>query len=129
MRDCERLAGGLKTVARYQKDRLGTRESHSAPSRVWIAKSKKDKAVQMALWQSDKPIVAMKSGNGDGAKGLTEMRWDLRDTSSRLRTGDKTLTKIKSSDLQDGLQGVSLKSRVKENFTHGSVRGIKPKGG
>jgi hypothetical protein len=75
MRDCERLAGGLKTVARYQKDRLGTRESHSAPNRVWITKSEKDKAVQMALWQSDKPIVAMKSSplcrGLDGAKGLT----------------------------------------------------------
>jgi hypothetical protein len=56
----------------------------------------------------------------DGVKGLTEMRRDLRDTSSRLRTGDKTLTKIKSSDLQDGLEGAFLKSRV---------RGIKPKGG
>jgi sirohydrochlorin ferrochelatase len=62
----------------------------------------------MALWQSDKPIVAMKSCNEDEAKGVTRMQETLRDTSSRLRTGDKTLTKIKSSDLQDGLQGVSL---------------------
>jgi hypothetical protein len=34
---------------RDQKDRLRTQESDSAPSRVWITKSEKDKTVQMAL--------------------------------------------------------------------------------
>ena len=54
----------------------------------------------MTLWQSDKPIVAMKSRNGDGAKGLTGMRWGDRDTTSALRGGYRLSTKLSSLTLR-----------------------------
>jgi hypothetical protein len=105
-RDCKRLAEELKSVTRHRKDELRTRKSHNAPSRVWINESEKGKAIQMALWQSNKSIVAMKSNplcrGLDEAKRLTEMRWDLRNTTASYRAGVQLSTKLKSSNLQDG---------------------------
>jgi len=94
-----RLAGS-ETVARYQTDKPGTRETHDALDRVWAAKSRKDEAAQTALWESDKPIVAMKPVNAGGAKGLTGMRRDLRDRTAGLRTGARFSTKLKSLTLR-----------------------------
>jgi len=45
-------------------------------------------------WQSDQPIVARKQGNACGAKGLTVMRWGVRDTFARRRTGEQMRTKL-----------------------------------
>jgi hypothetical protein len=40
-------------VARYQKDKLGTRETRNVPhERVWTAKPIDGKVVQMTLWES-----------------------------------------------------------------------------
>ncbi len=90
------------TVARYKMDRLGTRESHNVSAKGGYAlfKSEKDKISQMALWQSDKPIVAMKQSNVCGAKEFTEMRLDLTDTTARLGTGAQLSTKLKSLTLR-----------------------------
>jgi hypothetical protein len=96
MRDCERLAGGLKTVVKCQEDRLESWDSHNAYSRLWINKSEKDKVIQMVLWESDKSIVAMKPRNRDEANGLIRMQETLRDTPSRYRAEVNTLTKFKS---------------------------------
>ncbi len=109
-RDCASPTGS-ETVARYQMDNIGTWESHNAPERVWVAKSEEGKAMQMTLWQSDKPIVAMKSRNWDGAKGLTgrPLEWD---TTVRLRNEARLLTKLKSNDLFD---------RRQRGFSHRAV--------
>ncbi|MEO0106577.1 MAG: hypothetical protein ABIL70_01705 [candidate division WOR-3 bacterium] len=76
MRESE--SAGSETVASYQMERLGTWESHNVPEKVWVAgqasiayKPEEGEAIQMTLWQSDKPIVARKQSNVCGAKGLT----------------------------------------------------------
>ncbi len=92
-RGYENLAGP-ETVARYQRDRLGTREPHNVPDRVSTTKPIEGEVVQMALWESDKPIVATEPCNGGGAKGLTGVRWDGRDTSATLRGGARMSTKL-----------------------------------
>jgi group II intron reverse transcriptase/maturase len=89
---------GFRPVASYQKERLGTWESHNVLTRkcgeYGLPSLEYGKVIQMTLWQSDKPIVAMKSLNGDGAKGLTGMRWGDRDTTSALRGGQRLSTKL-----------------------------------
>jgi len=88
---------GSEAVARYQKDRLGTREAHSVPRNgVWATKPIDGKAAQMTLWESDQSIVPKKPRNGGGGKGLAGMRWDGRDTSSTRRGGPKMSTKLSS---------------------------------
>ncbi len=60
-----------KTVARYQKDRAGTRETQSVlQNGVCDDKSINDKLLQKMLWESDWCIVAKKQGNACGAKAL-----------------------------------------------------------
>jgi len=51
-------------------------------------------------WQSDYPIVSKKSVKADGEKGIAVMRWDVRDTSARLRTGEQIATKLASLTLR-----------------------------
>lgn len=114
---------GSETVARYQKDNMGTRETHNVPVRVWDTKPIDGKASQMAFWESDQLIVVMKQGNTRGAKGLAGRPWN-GDTSSRFRTGYRKLTKpISVTHLSDG-EEVFLKSRMRENCKYGSVRGF-----
>jgi RNA-directed DNA polymerase len=56
----------------------------------------------MARRESDKPIVVVKPGNAGGAKGLTDMRRDLRDRTAGLRTGAQFSTKLKSLTFRAG---------------------------
>jgi len=95
---------GSKTTARYQKDRVGTRETQSVPQRqgVCITKSIDGKVRQMTLWESDQSTVARKQGNACGAKGLAVMAWEDRDTSSTLRGGQRKSTKLPSLTLRAG---------------------------
>ena len=51
-------------------------------------------------WQSDYPVVSVKSRNGDGEKGIAVMRGEVRDTSARLRTGVQMRTKLASLTLR-----------------------------
>jgi group II intron reverse transcriptase/maturase len=87
-------------VARYQRDNVGTRETQSVPQRVCNTKPMNGKALQMTLWESDQPIVPRKQGNACGGKGLAEVRWDGRDTSSTLRGGQRMSTKLSSLTLR-----------------------------
>jgi len=89
-----------QTVARYQTDESGTRETHDVPARVWANKPPVNgKEAQMASWESDQLIVVLKQGNACGAKGLAgEPR--SRDTFSGLRTGPRKSTRL--HDLLDG---------------------------
>ena len=123
MRGDANLAGS-KSVARYPRVNIGTRETHDVPVRVWAAKSlSNDKAVQMALWESDQFIVALKQGNACGAKGLAgEPR--SRDTSSGHRTGQRKSTKLNSMTHPIEGEEVHLKSRMREICKSGSVRGL-----
>ena len=122
MRGDANLAGS-KSVARYPRVNIGTRETHDAPARVCSAKSLNNgKAVQMASWESDQFIVALKQGNACGAKGLAgEPR--SRDTSSGHRTGQRKSTKLNSMTHSTEGEEVYLKSRMREICTSGSVRG------
>ncbi|RKX93231.1 MAG: hypothetical protein DRP84_08810 [Spirochaetes bacterium] len=64
---------GSKTVARYQKDNIGTWEIHSVlQNRVCDDKLINGKLLQETLWESDWCIVAKKQGNACGAKALAK---------------------------------------------------------
>jgi len=90
---------GSETTARYQKERVGTREAQSVPheySGVCISKPIDGKVMQMTRWESDQSIVARKQGNACGAKGLAVMDRGGRDTSSTHRGGQRKSTKLSS---------------------------------
>ena len=114
---------GSETVARYQKENIGTRETQCTPAKVCNDKPINGKELQMVHWESDQLIVVGKQGNACGAKGLAgrPCNWD---TSSRHRTGIRKLTKPISVTHSSEGEEVFLKSRVRENCTHGSVRGF-----
>ncbi len=115
---------GSETVARYQKDSMGTREARSAPERVCGGKLINGKLSQMELWESDQLIVVMKQGNACGGKGLAgKPRW-TGDTSSAHRGGYKKRTKPNHETHPAQDEEVFLKSRMWENHKSGSVRGL-----
>ena len=80
-------------------------------------------------WQSDYPIVSMKSLNGDGEKGIAVMRRDVRDTSAALRGGAQMSTKLTSLTLraQENRkeQFTSLAHLLTEGFLEGCFRELK----
>jgi len=114
---------GSETVARCQMDGIGTRETHSVPEGVWVTKLEESKAIQMTLWESDKPIVVMKQSNVCGAKGFTGRPLE-GDTTVSLRPGVQLSTKPNPMTCLTEDREVFLKSRVREICTHGSVRGF-----
>ena len=130
MRGDANLAGS-KSVARYQRVSIGTRETHDVPARVWANKPPiNGKEAQMASWESDQLIVVLKQGNACGAKGLAG-RPRSRDTFSGLRTGPRKSTKLDSMTYSTEGEEVVLKSRMREICKSGSVRGLvvdSPKG-
>ena len=106
MRGDANLAGS-KSVARYQRVSIGTRETHDVPVRVWANKPPiNGKEAQMASWESDQLVVVLKQGNACGAKGLAG-RPRSRDTSSGLRTGAKKSTKLASITHLTGVRRLS----------------------
>ena len=130
MRGDANLAGS-KSVARYQRVSIGTRETHDVPARVWANKPPiNGKEAQMASWESDQLVVVKKQGNACGAKGLAG-RPRSRDTSSGHGTGAKKTTKLVSMTYSTEGEEVVLKSRMREICKSGSVRGLvvdSPKG-
>ncbi len=65
---------GSKTVAWYQTETMGTRESQYAlPVGVCDFKPMNGKILQIAFWESDQSIVLLNQGNACGEKGLTEV--------------------------------------------------------
>ncbi|OQX79592.1 MAG: hypothetical protein B6D56_06785 [Candidatus Omnitrophica bacterium 4484_70.1] len=120
-RQGDKTLAGSETTARYQKDRIGTRETQSAPrSEEWKAKPIDGKVVQKVLWESDQPIVVRKFRKRDGAKGLTgeplEQGHNLH-TQRWIKVVNKTASITYDRE-------VCLRSRVREILTHGSVRGL-----
>jgi hypothetical protein len=111
-----------KTVARYQRDGIGTRETQCIPVKVCDDKPENGKESQKMHWESDQFIVVMKPCNGGGAKGLAGKsleRGHIVQTQSWDNDVNKTLSIIPNMS-----EEVFLKSRVQEICKHGSVRGF-----
>jgi len=90
---------GSETTARYQKDRVGTREARSVLREckgVCVSKPIDGKLRQKTLGESDRSIVVRKQGNACGAKGSAVMSRGGRDTSSTHRGGQRKSTKLSS---------------------------------
>ena len=72
---------GSKTVAWYQTETMGTRETQCAlpdppiGAGVCAIKPIDGKIPQIAYWESDQFIVPLKQGNACGGKRLTGVRW------------------------------------------------------
>ncbi len=112
---------GSKTVARYQMDIMGTRETQSVLlTGVCAIKHIDGKIVQMTLWESDQSIVPLMRGNARGGKGLAVEplgQGHIHRTKRRIKDGNKTgLITYRVNDRE-----VLLKSRMRENFKSGSV--------
>ena len=86
-------------------------------------KPENGKDSQMMHWWSDKPIVARKFLNGNGAKGLTRRPME-GDTAARRRAGVQRLTKPKPMTYQLEGREVFLKSWMREICTSSFVRGL-----
>ena len=113
---------GSETVALYQKYIAGTWENRYIPNRVWANKPVNGEDAQIIYRWSDKPVVAKKFRNGNGAKGLTGRPLE-RNAAARLRTGGQLPTEPNPET--SSIEGdVFPKSRVRENCKHGSVRGL-----
>ena len=117
---------GSQTVAWYQTETMGTRETQYAPLTelgVCDVKPIDGKISQMAYWESDQPILPLKQGNACGGKGLTVEplgQGHIFRTQMRVKDGNKTvLTTYLEKEGE-----VLLKSRMREIFTSGSVRGL-----
>ena len=71
---------GSQTVAWYQTETMGTRETQYAlldlltGAGVCDIKPMDGKMSQMAYWESDQLVVPLKQGNSCGGKGLTGVR-------------------------------------------------------
>lgn len=66
---------GSKTVAWYQTETMGTRETQYAlPLGECDIKPINGKILQIAFWESDQFVVLLKQGNSCGGKGLTGVR-------------------------------------------------------
>ena len=115
---------GSETVARYQMDIMGTRETQSVLlTGVCPIKPINGKIVQMTLWESDQFIVPEKQGNACRGKGLAVEplgQGHIHRTKRRVKGGNKT--GLITYPLKGG--EVLLKSRMRENLKSGSVRGL-----
>ena len=93
---------GSETVARYQTDIMGTRETLGVLlSGVCPIKPINGKIVQMTLRESDQFIVPVMWGNAHRGKGLAGARWTGRDTPSIPRDGREVSTKLWSITLRE----------------------------
>ena len=104
-------------------ENMGTRETQDALSKgVCNIKPINGKILQITFWESDQFVVPLKQGNSCGGKGLTVE--PLRQGSilrTLMRIKDDNKTGLKTYLEKDG--EVLLKSRMREIFTSGSVRG------
>jgi len=105
---------------------MGTRETQYAPLTelgVCDVKPIDGKISQMVYWESDQPILPLKQGNACGGEGLTVEplgQGHIFRTQMRVKDGNKTV--LTTYPEKDG--EVLLKSRMREIFTSGSVRGL-----
>ena len=117
---------GSETVARYQKDIAGTRETQcvSTGRRICDNNPMNGKLLQKTHWGSDKPIVVRKQGNACGAKGLTGKGNISKTNCQRLWVEDTYSRQRRVVPSHIGCVEPFLKSRMRENLKSGSVRGL-----
>ena len=120
---------GSQTVAWYQTVTMGTRETQYAllvfltGAGVCDVKPIDGKIPQMVYWESDSPIVPLKQGNSCGGKGRTvEPLGQGHIFRTQMRVKDDNKTALTTYPEKDG--EVLLKSRMREIFKSGSVRGL-----
>jgi len=120
---------GSKTVAWYQMVTMGTREAQYAllvlltGAGVCGIKPINGKTPQTAYWESDQLILLMKQGNSCGGKGLTvEPLGQGHILRTQMRGKDDNKTVLTTYPETGG--EVLLKSRMREIFKSGSVRGL-----
>jgi len=115
---------GSETVARYQKDSVGTREAQGVLHYgVCNSKPIDGELLQMALWESDQPIVPMKQGNACGGKGLAgePLVWGhFLCTQRQTKEVNKTTSVTYSAEDRE----VLLMSWMRENLMSSSARGL-----
>ena len=110
-----------ETVARYQKESMGTREAQSVLHKgVCDNKSINGELLQKTLWESDQLIVVRKQGNACGAKGLAGVPLEQGHFLQTQNWGKEVNETVSITYDRE----VLLKSRVRENLKHGSVRGL-----
>jgi hypothetical protein len=113
---------GSETVAWYQMDIVGTRETRSVLQwGICPIQPIDGKIVQMTLCESDHFIVPLKRGNARGGLVVELMRQgQIHRTKKRVKDGNKT------GFITYPVNGreVLLKSRMRENHRSGSVRGL-----
>jgi group II intron reverse transcriptase/maturase len=84
---------------------------------------------EIVYWQSDYFIVAEKQSNVCGAKGITEMRRGVRDTSAGHRTGSQMRTKLTSLTLrakkEPNCKFISLAHILTSDFLRGCFKELK----
>ena len=78
--DCKNPTGS-ETVSRCQRTDMNSGEP-KYPQESMRQQVPKDKESQKVSWQSDYPIVSMKSMKVDGGKGIEGMRLGIGDTSA-----------------------------------------------
>jgi len=123
---------GSETTARYQKEKVGTRETQSVPHEyrgVCVGKPIDGKLMQKTLWESDQSIVVLKQGNACGAKGLAVMGRGDRATSSTHRGGPRKSTKLSSLSVRarenPQVKFTSLVHRLTVDFLRECFRELK----
>ena len=95
---------GSETVSRCQSADMNSGEPGYPQNESMRQQVPKDKELQKVSWQSDYPIVSVKSVKADGEKGIAGIRGDITDTSATPRGGEGMATKL-----------MTLTMRAKEN--------------
>lgn len=120
---------GSETVSRCQRADVNSGEPMYSRTECDIKPINGKIPQNIIHWQSDYPIVSVKSLNRDGEKGIAVMRRDVRDTSARLRAGAQMSTKLTSLTLraQENRkeQFTSLAHLLTEGYLTGCFRELK----
>ena len=116
---------GSETVARYQKDSVGTREAQCISRSFGICDDKpiNGKESQMMHWESDQLIVVMKQGNACRAKGLARKLLG-QGYICQTQNWETDVNKTEPITYLNSGEEAFSKSRMRENLKSGSVRGF-----
>jgi hypothetical protein len=120
---------GSKSVSRCQRADVNSGEPMYSRTECEIKPINGKIPQNIIHWQSDYPIVSVKSLNGDGEKGIAVMQRDARGASARLRAGAQMSTKLTSLTLraQESRkeQFTALAHLLTEGFLEGCFRELK----
>ena len=98
-------------------------EPKRIPKRQESHKPINGKGKPKTLWQSEQSVVVKKQGNACGAKGLSAMQRDLRDTFAGHRAREQMGTKLKTlterAEENPQCKFTSLAQLLSEDFLKG----------